>query len=145
MNRAGKAHWLTVAGIASVLVVAGLFMFGKDDAGETASAFMTALAKGDVDKLTQLSYYEGTSKEVLRKRWEFTVKRAAPHFMFIWRISAVTHMDEDDAVATLQVIRNAETGQGFEEKFQLPLLKANDEWKVDIRAISRNMYPGLPR
>jgi hypothetical protein len=53
MKQAGKAHWLTIAGILSVFVVAGLFFFGKDPVATTAGDFMSALAKGDVDTLTE--------------------------------------------------------------------------------------------
>jgi len=144
MKRAGKAHWLVIAGLASLVVVAALFAFGRDSAGDAAHDFMSALAKGDVDKLTELSYYPGASKDELKKKWDFTVHKAGKYYRFLGRIVNVTQTDNENAAAVMQITRNADGG-GYEEKFQLPLVKEGDEWKVDVRAISRSMYPGLPR
>lgn len=144
MKQAGKAHWLTIAGIVSIFVVAGLFFFAKDSAATTASDFMSALAKGDVDKLTELSSFQGATKEELKEKWRFSVKEVAPHYLFVWRIVAVTRSDENSAAARMQVVRNPDQG-GYEENFQLPLVKEDGEWKVDIRAVNRGLYPGMPR
>jgi hypothetical protein len=144
MKQAGKAHWLTIAGILSIFVVAGLFFFAKDPVAKTANDFMVALAKGDVDTLTELSSFQGASKEELKEKWRFTVKEVAPHYMFAWKILSIARSDENTAAARLMVRRNADQG-GFDENFQLPLVKENGEWKVDVRSISRAMYPGLPQ
>lgn len=144
MKQAGRAHWLTIAGILSVFVVAGLFFFGKDSAATTAGDFMSALAKGDVDTLTELSFFQGATKEQLREKWRYTVKEVGPHYVFAWRISGITRSEENSAAAKMQVIRNLDQG-GYEENFQLPLVKENGDWKVDVRSISRAMYPGLPQ
>lgn len=144
MKQAGKAHWLIVAGIASLLVVLGLFFFGKDNAALTASEFMKALGKGDVDKLVALSYYEGGDRQTLREKWDFAVHRAGPHYIFAWRIAGIQKSDPENAAAVLMVTRNADQG-GYEEKFQLPLVQKGGDWKVDVRAINRLLYPALPR
>ena len=144
MKQAGKAHWLTIAGILSVFVVAGLFFFGKDSAATTAGEFMSALAKGDVDTLTELSWFQGATKEQLKEKWRYSVKEVGPHYVFAWKINAVTRSGDDSAAARMQVIRNLDAG-GYEENFQLPLVKDNGNWKVDVRSISRAMYPGLPK
>ena len=144
MKQAGKAHWLTIAGILSIFVVAGLFFFAKDPVGETANDFMVALAKGDIDTLTELSSFQGATKEQLKEKWRFTIEEVAPHYMFAWKILSVARSDENTAAARMMVRRNADRG-GFDETFQLPLVKENGEWKVDVRSISRAMYPGLPQ
>ena len=143
MKRAGKAHWLVIAGIASILVIAGLFFFGKDGAGETARNFMMALSKGDAQTLTDLSYVSETPKEELLKRWKFATE-VSKHYLFIWRITGVTHTDSQTAAATMQVTRNPD-GEGYVEKFELPLTKTDGSWKVDVRGINRSLYPALPR
>ncbi len=144
MKQAGRAHWLIVAGVASVVLVIGVFLFGKDSAGEAASGFMTALGSGNVDRLVELSYFDKSSKEDLRKQWDFAVHRAGPHYLFAWKLVNVSESDANNAAATLAVTRNL--GQeGFEEKFQLPLVRQDGEWKVDVRAINRTLYPALPR
>jgi hypothetical protein len=145
MKRAGKAHWLTLAGIVSIFIVIGLFLFAKDDVAETTGGFMNALARGDVGRLVELSYYPEINQDQLKKKWDFTVNRAGPHYRFSYRIVNITHSDPSTAAATLMVIRNVDSGSSYEEKFQLPLVKDRDQWKVDIRAISRTLYPGLPR
>lgn len=144
MKQAGKAHWLVIAGIASILVVVGLFLFAQDSAGDTAHRFMTALAKGDVETLTELSYYPEGSKEELKEKWDFAVNKAGKHFLFFGRIVNVSQSAPDTAAATMQITKNPQAG-GYEEKFQLPLVKEGGDWKVDVRTISRTMYPALPR
>jgi hypothetical protein len=144
MYQAGRAHWLTIAGLASLLVVAGLFFFGQDRAGKVAHAFMTALGEGDVDALVQHSFYPGASSEELRDRWKFAVERAGPNYRFAWRIVGITKASEETAAAVMMVVRNPGP-TSFEEKIQLPLQKEKGEWKVDVRAIDRKLYPALPR
>lgn len=144
MKRAGKAHWLMIAGLASVLVLLGLVIFGRDSAGETAAEFMTALGSGNAEKLTDLTFLGTGTKEEMRAKWEFATKRAAPYYRFTWRITNVAESGPNDANVTLQVMRNA-SASSYEEKFQLPLVKVKDEWKVDVRSVSSQMYPGLPR
>lgn len=144
MKRAGKAHWLMIAGVASILVLLGLVIFGRDSAGEAAAEFMTALGNGNAEKLTALTFLGTGTEEEMRKKWEFATKRAAPYYRFTWRITNVTESGPSDANVTLQVMRNA-SASSYEEKFQLPLVKVKDEWKVDVRSVSSQMYPGLPR
>lgn len=144
VKQAGRAHWLIVAGITSVLLVVGLFLFARDSAAETATGFMTALSKGDVDKLVELSYFDRTSTDELRKKWDFAVHRAGPHYLFAWRVENVSQADSENAAAMMAVTRNIDQ-EGFEEKFQLPLVKKDGSWKVDVRAINRTLFPALPR
>ncbi|HRK21582.1 MAG TPA: DUF4878 domain-containing protein [Fimbriimonadaceae bacterium] len=144
MHRSGKAHWLTIVGILSVVAIGALMLFARDSAGSSAGQFMTALGKGDVDTLTKLSYIEGVPSEEVRKKWEFTTD-VGKHYMFRWRIVNITQSDDKTAAATMQVTRNSAAASGYEEKFQLPLVKIGDDWKVDVTAISRGLYPALPR
>lgn len=144
MHRAGKAHWLTILGILSIFVIAFLAFFSRDSAASTAADFMVALSKGDAKRLTELSYFPGVSPEEVQKKWDFTVD-AGKYYRFTWRITNVSQSDETSGAATMQVTRNAASGSSYEEKHQLPLVKTDDGWKVDVPSINRLLYPALPR
>jgi len=144
VKQAGKVHWLIVAGIVSVVLVVGLFLFARDSAAETASGFMKALGSGDVDTLVKLSYLDNTSADEMRKKWDFAVHRAGPHYLFAWQLDNVVQSDSENAAASMQVTRNIDQ-ESFQEKFQLPLVKHDGKWLVDVRAINRKLYPALPR
>lgn len=135
---------MVVAGLAGLIAIVGLFIFGKDSAGQTATEFMTALAKGNVDKLVDLSYYGTGSKEDLRRKWDFAVHRAAPHYVFSWKITNVVESDPKNAAATVMINRTYDAG-GYEEKYQLPMVLVDGQWRVDVRAINHSMYPAIPR
>ncbi len=45
----------------------------------------------------------------------------------------------------MMVIRNAERDGAYEEKFELPLVKKDGKWKVEVLGLDRRLYPGLPR
>lgn len=108
---------------------------------------MTALAKGDVDTLTKMTYLgANTSEDQIRKEWNFACNTAGKHYVFMWRITSSMEQDPGKVGSVqMQVTRNANTPGSYEEGFQLPMLKVNGQWKVDVRGISRQMYPALPR
>ena len=43
------------------------------------------------------------------------------------------------------MIHDADHPGAYEELYELPMVKVGDDWKVDVRGISREFYPGLPR
>lgn len=144
-RNAGRISPLTVFGVAAVaLVGVGLFV-AQESVTTVGSKFMDALARGDVDRLTEMSYMSDLPKEEIRKRWEFAVHTAAPYYRFTWAIAGATETADGGGSIRLKVTRNIDAGGGYEENFQLPLVKTKEGWKVDIRSISREMYPGLPR
>lgn len=124
--------------------MAVLVFFARDSAGATAGNFMTALAKGDVPELVRLSHMPEVSNEDLKKKWEFTVD-AGKYYRFTWKITAVEQLTETTGTAKMQVMRNATSGSSYEENFQLPLVKIDGEWKVDVSSMNRGLYPALPR
>lgn len=130
--------------MAVVLIGTG-FYFAKDSVTTVGSQFMDALARGDVEKLTEMSYMSDLPKEEIRKRWDFTVNKAAPYYRFTWRVAGGDETEKDSGNVRLKVQRNVDSGSSYEESFQLPLIKTAEGWKVDVRSISRDMYPGLPR
>lgn len=144
-RNAGRISPLTVFGVAAVaLVGVGLFV-AQESVTTVGSKFMDALARGDVNRLTEMSYISDLPKEEIRKRWEFAVNTAAPYYRFTWQVAGATETADGTGSVRLKIVRNVESGGGYEENFQLPLLKTGEGWKVDVRGISREMYPGLPR
>ena len=145
MRQAGRVNIVAVGAIVAVAMIAVVLLFSRQSVTESASKFMTGLATGDVETLTSLSYMSETSNEDIRKKWNFAVNEAGKHYMFRWRILGAKENDENTAAVRMHVWRNANSPATYEENFQLPMLKVDGQWKVDVRAISREMYPGLPR
>jgi hypothetical protein len=107
--------------------------------------FMSALARGDVNTLTDLTYLGKRPKEEIRKDWEFATGTAGKYYNFTYRITSAQQADENNATVTMMVERDIDSGTSYEEKRELPLVKVGNEWKVDVANISRDVYPALPR
>lgn len=134
-----------IIGIFCALVFLAVLMFGRESLSTVGTRFMTALGRGDVDTLTNMTYLGNSSKEEVRKQWDFAVNVAGKYYNFKYRITSAAANDEKSGAVNMQVIKNSEQPGSYEEVFQLPLVKVNDEWKVDVKGISREMYPALPR
>lgn len=143
MVRAGRAHWITIAGIAGAVALAIVLYFGGDSPTSVANRFLVALAKGDVETLVELSYYEG-DESLLRKQWEYATRVAAPYYRFTWDIVTVKQPTEDSAAVRTSFERSYGPGS-FPERFDIPLRRVNGKWMVDVRLLSRGLYPALPR
>ncbi|BBO23322.1 MAG: DUF2950 domain-containing protein [Fimbriimonadaceae bacterium] len=143
MRQSGRVHWITVVGLLGIVALVVLLFAGKESPANVASRFMSALARHDVEELTSLSFYEG-DPEQLRKGWDYAVNVAGKHFLFRWSLETVKESGPDTAAVKLKVER-ALGPNSFPENFDLPLVLTKDGWRVDVRGISRNMFPGLPR
>ncbi len=105
---------------------------------------MDALARGDVKKLCELSYFsQAPSSKELTDEWTLATGVAGKHYNFAWRITA-TSVTGDTATVSLGVTRNFGSAASYEENYALPMKLVNGEWKVDVVQISRELYPGLP-
>jgi hypothetical protein len=144
MRRSGRVHWVTVAGSVGFAVILALFLIPTNSPNVAANRFMSALAEGNVDKLMSLSYYKGDEAR-MRAQWEFAVKECAPYYRFKWRNVGLKEADDKIAGVRMMVQRNLGSGSDYEERYDIPLLKVDGEWLVDVRSISRAMYPGIPR
>jgi len=145
MNRFGRVNIILVVGIAVVLMLGYVIFMTRESVQTVGTKFMSALAKGDVNTLTELSALDGRDKEDLRKQWDFAINKAGKHYLFRWRIMGSKEADENSAAVRMQVIRNAMSSASYEENFQLPMVKEDGRWKVDVGNISRDMFPALPR
>jgi len=109
---------------------------------------MSALAKGDIKTLTDMTYLRGENREQIEKQWKFAVEEVSPNYLFRWDINHGRELSGSTASVSIKVWRNAMSQSTYDEKFELPLVKnaeTDGKWKVDVTGINREMYPGLPR
>jgi hypothetical protein len=142
MRTSGRVSLLLVAGIVSFVFVLALLFVPRESVTGVGNRFMTALAQGDVDTLTEMSYIGNAPPETVREEWRFATQEAGRHYRFIWRVTGATQASDNSASVRMQVVRDS---VGYEENYQLPLVKTEEGWKVDVRGISRSLYPALPR
>jgi len=149
MKRAGKVHWLVATGLAgaviAVVAVVASSVFA-DTPRRVAAEFMVALARGDAERLAQLSFIEGVSEQELVERWKYTVE-IGRHYRFRYTIKSVTTSETEENVASAEVlmVRNSDSTSPYEEIYGLPLEKVDGVWKIDLAGIDRRIYPAMPR
>lgn len=144
MNRRGRISLLGIFGILCVALFIALFAFGKESLTSVGSRFMSALGKGDVDTLTSMTYLGNSTPEEVRKQWDFAVNHAGKYYNFHYRITSAAASDDKTAAVNMQLMKNSDQPGSYEEAFEIPLVKVGDEWKVDVRGMSTEIYPGLP-
>ena len=104
---------------------------------------MSALAKGDVDRLTALSIVQDKSPDQIGKEWKETIDNSKG-FSFYWDITAV-HQEQTSATVRLDIIQDLGSPAAYPKHYELQLVKVGNEWKVDVPQIARDMYPFLPQ
>lgn len=144
-KRAGRISLIGALALASVVGISVLLFLGGESPSSAAGKFMNALAVGDVDQLTELSFLDGNSPAELKKKWEFAVKRAGPHYRFAWKMSGSKAVDDDSANVKMEFVPNALSNGSYPSPYELSMQKIDGHWKVSIAEMSRKMYPGLPR
>jgi hypothetical protein len=111
----------------------------------TAARFMKALADGDYKTLAKMSYDGEVPQEELERQWEYTMTVAAPHYQFSYEIKGETQPAKDSATVWMMFTKNVGSGGSYAERFDLPMIRTKDGWKVDALSMNREMFPGLPR
>ncbi len=123
-----------------------LVLLAKPSPTNVANEFLVALAKGDAAKLTEMTYLgSDTDRDSIRKKWDYTTQVVGPHYRFVWKTVSESISDDSSASVRIQLVRNMGSPSAYEEKFEIPLIMQNGRWLVDVRAINRDVYPGLPR
>jgi hypothetical protein len=145
MNRSGRVSLLGILGLGSILLIVALLFLSRESLNSVGGRFMTALAKGDVDTLTKMSFLGKRTPEEIRDMWKFTTGVSGKYYNFRYRITSSRQADANSGTVTMMFTKDAESPSAFEEKREIPLVRVNDEWKVDVANLSRDMYPGLPR
>lgn len=145
MKRTGRVHWLYLVGIAGVILLAILLLTSGSSPSAAAGEFMRALAKGDVNKLTELTYIKDKSSDQVRKEWDFAVNTAGPYYRFAYQLRDEHIQSDKQASVTMDFTRNFSAKGSYSEHYELPLVKQDGKWKVVVPSISREIFPDLPR
>lgn len=143
MKQNGRVHWLGLVALVGIIGLLVLIAFSGSSPASAAGAFMTALAKGDVDKLTDLTYQGQKTKDQIQKDWDFTVHKASPYYRFTWQMKDEHFMSDKEATVKMDLYRNLGPSS-YPEHFELPLQKVDGKWKIRVESINREMYPFLP-
>jgi hypothetical protein len=145
MKKAGRALVPVIFALA-VVIVGVMFLVLASSATPTSVAndFLVALAKGDTKNLASLGYIEGVSEDQAQKVWAKTIDRSM-YYRFVWRIKNAAQASPSNASVQMDVVKNADGPGSYPDDYELPLVKIDGKWRVDVRGISRAMYPGLPR
>ena len=135
--------WLAAA-IAVALV--GIFFFaGRGSPTSTAEDFMESLGHGDSAKLTELTYIRSGDQETMRLAYDRATHEAGLNYSFLWRVKDEHQADANTATVQLSVIRNAQRQGSYDENFEIPLVRKDGKWLVDVAGINDLLYPDLPR
>ena len=149
-RQSGKISLLGLGAVAIAGMIVASLAFAKEDAKAVGAQFMDALARHDVDKLTELSLVTKTDpagieedKKRLREEWKFAVNVAGEHYPFMWKITDSSSATDTHGSVTIQILKGGQND--YEEKYELSLEKVNNKWMVDVGGISRTMFPALPK
>lgn len=144
MKRSGRVSLVVVVAVALLVAVLALFLLAGESPRGVASRFLTALARGDTKTLAELSYLEGNTPAQIEAKWKQT-HEFSKYWVFAYGIKGVRDQDPDHSTVTLGWVKNASGSSAYEEKYELPMVRKDGKWLVDVRAISREMYPSLPQ
>ncbi|MCH8977879.1 MAG: hypothetical protein IH945_01375 [Armatimonadetes bacterium] len=145
MQRSGRASPILIVVVAFVVGLLVMVLTVGESPTSVASRFMAALAEGDAEALTDLSYLEDVPREEMLAKWEYTTGVVAPHFPFAYEIKGSSKPSDDKAIVWMMYTVNAGMSASYPARYELELHETDDGWKVDVFAISRTMFPGLPR
>ena len=138
MKQRGRVNFLVLVSVVTLAGLVAAVLFASEPPENVAYKFMTALSKGDVEKLTDLSVVDG-DREAMRKQWDYTVHVAAPYYRFVWALGESRVLD--DTHASVKVEINPDQGQ---EPYHLAMEKVDGKWKVRVQELTRDMFPYLP-
>lgn len=144
-RRAARVNLIVLLSAIGALVVVVLLFFLPASPQTAGTAFMDALARQDSKKLADLSFVQGKEVAEVQKDWEALLNGPAKYYRFYWNHSQTVQSGADIAAVRFQVTRDVDSGMSYEEKFELPMVKKNGAWKVDVRRVDRRMFPFLPR
>lgn len=143
-RQGGRVSFVGLLAVVGAVIIGALLLFTKEGPAVNGGRFMDALARGDVQKLTELTYLGKKAPDAIRSDWELTT-RIGKHYIFRWRIVDAKESGPTTGALRVMVERNLLSGGSYEEAFGLPMVKENGKWLVDVAGINREMYPALPR
>lgn len=130
-----------LVGVITIPII--LFMLGQSPEA-AAKEFMTALAAGDVNKLTEMTYLPEPEEDI-NTQWQRTFETTAPNYVFGWELGTTEKDGADRAVVKVTIVEFRGPELHENDIANLPLVRREDKWMVDMRSLSRTFFPGLPR
>ncbi len=106
---------------------------------------MVALQSHNIDQLSKMSMMSGLTDEQIRKKWDFTLNQAEKYYVFFYHIEGGSQSSDTTGSVKVRMIHDADKPGSYDELCELPMVKVKDAWKVDVRGMSRDFMPGLPR
>lgn len=145
MRTSGRANIAIVIAGAFIVALGAMTMFTEPTATDVASRFMAAMAKLDASTLADLSYVEGEDKGRVLEQWTYMTDVVAKEYTFSYEIKGEKSLSDKSSIVWMMFTKHAGMDGAFEERFELPMIKTDEGWKVDILATSRDFLPGMPR
>ena len=145
MLHSGKISVTAIVIVGLVVGLLAMSLLSKESPARAGARFMAALAESDVETLTELSFKDDVSKEEMLDMWTHTTQVAGRYFTFIYDITGESQTSDDTAVVYMDYAPRAGMSGSVKEPYELPMKLVDGEWKVDVFALNRKMYPGLPR
>ncbi len=131
-------------GLLGVIVIpVVLFLLGQSPEN-AAKEFMTALGTGDVDKLTEMTYLPDPESDI-KSQWRHTFENSARNYVFGWKFGTTEKDGTDRAVVRVTITEFRGPEHHENDQANLPLVRIDGKWMVDMRSLSRTFFPGLPR
>jgi len=143
-KRTGRVSIGLIFGLMLLIMVTIVVVFSQDSPKAAGTRFMDALARHDVKAVTALSFMGKKSPAEKEKEWEQTINVIGKHYGFYWRVTGDARSSDTEAAVKMIVQRNIQSGSTYDEKFELPMLKVDGKWLVDVNALDRRLFPGLP-
>ena len=140
-----RGNWILMTLLAIALGIFGTFTFMGESASTAAQRFLVALATADSNTLADMSYFNPPKpRDEVKKEWEKSLE-VGKFYRFVWVIKAQSSPVPGRASVQLMFTKDADKGNAYEENFSLDMLKDEGKWKVDVRGLSREMFPAMPR
>ena len=147
MKKAGRTSLVLIAVVVAVLIggVVLLLMLSGEAPETVAGKWLAALAKGDVDTLTDLSYFGNRPESYVRDQWQFATHTANPYYRFRYQVEGSRPINNESAAVHIEMMPDSNKPNPIPLPYDLGMVKVNGRWKVDVRTINRAIYPALPR
>jgi len=139
-----STNLIVVFGIAGLAAILLLLTLAQQSPQEAANEFIEALATKDVDKLTEMSYLE-SPQTPLKEQWDIAVNERAKNFVFMWLYESSRQSSPEEAVVRLTLVEFRGPEQKETEPYEIPLIKRDGRWKIDLASLTRKFFPALPR
>lgn len=147
MNRSAgriRINFIVLFGVLGLAAIGIILLLSERSPESAAETFMVALAKHDVKTLAEMSYLEGASAP-LENLWRDCVENKAKNYVFMWNWEGFRREGADEAVGRITITEFKGPVSDDNETVELPLVKRDGKWKVDLASLSRKFFPCLPR